>query len=78
MQNKQFSVTILLILSLFVFKSESLPANFCDGTEIVHFLSHPDNCIQFVMCLLGSPTIIDCQPNQVYDENTSRCEPGKH
>ncbi|XP_070496066.1 uncharacterized protein [Chironomus tepperi] len=76
MGTKNYFVTFVLILSIFVSKSLGLPAGFCDGINTVQFFPHPDNCIQFVICIWEMPTVVDCEATQVYNPATSRCEEG--
>lgn len=76
MENKSLLVTVGLILTSFVLKSSGLPADFCDTVEPVEFLPHPDDCTKYVLCILGTPTILECGPNQVFSITSGRCEPG--
>ena len=68
---------IILIFIQFWTKSLSLPADICEGTGVYDILPHPDNCVQYVFCLMGTPTIIDCEENHIFDKDSKTCEPGK-
>ncbi|KAL7014689.1 hypothetical protein ACKWTF_016069 [Chironomus riparius] len=74
--NKKLFVILFLISSIFVSTNARIPEGFCDDTEIVEFLPHPENCFQFVLCIMQLPTVVDCEANQIFNEETSRCEDG--
>jgi len=69
---------LFLFLSTFATQSFSLPADICDGIELFEFLPHPDNCAQYVLCLMGIPTILDCESDHIYNKDSQTCEPGKN
>ncbi|XP_070495179.1 mucin-2-like [Chironomus tepperi] len=67
-------LTIFLVIQAFVAGCWCLPADICDGTEFYEILPHPDNCWQYIMCLVGIPTILDCGENQIYNPDSKECE----
>lgn len=77
MHDKKFYFIILLFLSNFLLNCIGLPLDICYGTNAVEFLPHPESCINYILCVLEFPTVLDCEPNQIYNQANSRCEPGK-
>ena len=52
-----------------------LMADFCKGITFERF-PHPDNCFQFVVCVNEIPSIVDCDPNEVF--YNGGCVEGKY
>lgn len=52
-------------------------ANPCDD-EFLQFLPHPDRCESFIMCMIGRPVTLTCDPLFIWDQPNRRCRLGSH
>lgn len=67
----------IIVLILTVSSCSGQLEGICDGTAIVEFLPHPTYCTKYIICIFQQPSIIECQPEKVFNNLTDRCEPGE-
>ncbi|XP_065085719.1 chitin-binding domain protein cbd-1-like [Ochlerotatus camptorhynchus] len=62
-------------------RPEDIPHDICRGV-VIDAIPHPSDCTQFIVCVLGQPTVEQCPPNYIFYPlfrvcgygNTETCE----